>query len=335
MKIALLAAASEETALLESVLARGRRGLLWNAADASDAVARSKANPPDLLLISLGANAAAAPAMVRRIMHEAPTTILLLVRSIDDQPGPIFEALGAGAIDVATLPASIEQADTLLNKLKMLRRLASTHAAHASASQPGNHDQPRRLVVLGASAGGPTALATVLAQLPPKLPAAVIIVQHLDEQFMAEMCRWLGQQCRIDVQLARDGESLQPGVVYLAGRNAHLVLRDRYTLGYENEPADHLYRPSIDELFLSVARYWTTDAVGVLLTGMGKDGAAGLRALRDAGALTISQDRESSVVYGIPKAAARLNAAAEILPLQHIGKRIVEAVESPARRPRN
>jgi chemotaxis response regulator CheB len=114
--------------------------------------------------------------------------------------------------------------------------------------------------------------------------------------------------------------------VYLAGRNDHLVLRDRDTLDYTREPADVPYRPSIDVFFRSVARYWKGEAVGVLLTGMGRDGAAGLRALRDVGAFTIAQDRDSSAVYGIPKAAAEMQAAVEILPLDRIAGQIRQAL---------
>lgn len=181
------------------------------------------------------------------------------------------------------------------------------------------------LVAVGASAGGPAALAALLGGLPADFPAAVVVVQHIDPLFAAGMAEWLDRQCALPVRLAAEGELLVPATVLLAGTGDHLVLRSGGRLGYTAVPADGHYRPSVDVLFQSVAHAWRGKAAGVLLTGMGKDGAQGLKAMRENGCLTIAQDRATSAVYGMPKAAAELDAAAAILPLGQIARKLIGA----------
>jgi len=181
------------------------------------------------------------------------------------------------------------------------------------------------LVAVGASAGGPTALSTLLKGLQPGFAGAVVMVQHLDDRFVAGLAEWLSQQSPLPLRLAQEGEMLRPGTAYLANGGGHLVLRSNARLGYVAEPADHPYRPSIDVFFESVSEHWRGQAAGVLLTGMGADGAKGLKALRSKDRLTIAQDRATSAVYGMPKAAAAAGAACEILPLECIAARLTRA----------
>jgi chemotaxis response regulator CheB len=180
-----------------------------------------------------------------------------------------------------------------------------------------------RLIVIGASAGGPAATATVLRGLPKDLAAAIVIVQHVDERFAAGMAEWLDQVSVLPVRVAREGDPLLVSAVLLAATNDHLTLKSANRLGYSVEPSHCLYRPSVDVFFHSVCRLWPGDAVGVLLTGMGRDGAVGLKALRDLGHHTIAQDEATSAVYGMPKAAATLNAAVDILPAEDIAPRLI------------
>lgn len=181
------------------------------------------------------------------------------------------------------------------------------------------------LVAIGASAGGPTALAVVLKGLKPDFPGAVVLVQHLDERFVGGLADWLAAQSSLPLGVASEGEVLRPGIAYLADAHGHLVLRADGRLGYAREPANHAYKPSIDVFFRSVCDHWHGRAAGVLLTGMGADGAQGLKSLRSKGRLTIAQDKATSAVYGMPKAAAAADAACEILPLGRIAPRLVLA----------
>ncbi|NES20272.1 MAG: chemotaxis response regulator protein-glutamate methylesterase [Symploca sp. SIO3E6] len=180
------------------------------------------------------------------------------------------------------------------------------------------------LVVIGSSTGGPKALATILSNLPQSFRGAVVIIQHVDFQFARGLSEWLNQQITLPVELAQENSHLAPGRVLIAGTNDHLILRPNLRLKYTKEPRDYPYRPSVDVFFKSIAQNWPGQGTGVLLTGMGRDGAEGLSQLRSKGWHTIAQDRNTCIVYGMPKAAAELGAAVEILPLNAIAPAIIK-----------
>jgi len=183
------------------------------------------------------------------------------------------------------------------------------------------------LVAIGASTGGPPALATILSELPPDLPAAVVVVQHMAEGFVEGLARWLDGVCPLPVVVAVDGERLLPGQVYLAPANQNLVVRHGYRVGLTDPPPGQYHVPGVDVTFRSVAQVSGAYAVAALLTGMGRDGAAGLKVLRDIGAFTIGQDESTSVVWGMPAAAQEADAVDVELPLPAIGHAIVSAVQ--------
>jgi len=202
----------------------------------------------------------------------------------------------------------------------------------------GRASKTRRdlLVAIGASAGGPAAVSAVLRGLPRDFPASIVIVQHVDREFVRGMSEWLSEQSGQSVSVAQEGETPEMGRVLVAGAAGHLALKSASRLGYTEEPRHSAYRPSVDVFFESVSRMWVGDVIGVLLTGMGKDGAVGLKALRDKGHYTIAQDEASSVVYGMPKAAAALNAAVDVLPLDRIADKLLRtcaAMCAPAQAP--
>jgi chemotaxis response regulator CheB len=154
--------------------------------------------------------------------------------------------------------------------------------------------------------------------LPKDFPAAIVVVQHVDEQFAEGLATWLRDHTPLSVRLAEEGDRLLAGTVFLAAKENHLVLVSPTHLGYTHQPSECSYRPSVDVFFRSVIKHWRGTVVGVLLTGMGRDGAEGLKALRESGHHTIAQDQATSAVYGMPKAAAELNAASQILALDKI-----------------
>jgi two-component system response regulator WspF len=180
------------------------------------------------------------------------------------------------------------------------------------------------LIAIGSSAGGPAALATILSGLPEDFAATIVVVQHIDENFAQGMAEWLSQQSRLPVRIIKNGDAPTSGIVHVAATNEHLIFTKALLLAYTPIPEALFYRPSIDVFFESVNRLWPATVVGVLLTGMGRDGARGLKALRDSGRHTIAQDEASSIVYGMPKAAAILQAATDILPLEHIAHKLVD-----------
>jgi two-component system response regulator WspF len=254
-----------------------------------------------------------------------------------DNSAKVFEAMGAGALDavntpVLEFPSAPKGANALLAKIDTVRNLVSglqssssarsrnTHISWDSALQP----PPSRptLIAIGASAGGPAALAKVLGLLPADFPAPIVIVQHVDPQFAPGLANWLDNQTPLQVRLAQEGDQPQPGTALLAGRESHLVLANGHRLAYTRHPVDSAYHPSIDAFFKSVDRHWNGEVIAILLTGMGRDGAEGLGILRKRGHLTIAQNQATCAVYGMPKAAAELRAATEVLPLERIGPRL-------------
>jgi chemotaxis response regulator CheB len=196
----------------------------------------------------------------------------------------------------------------------------------------GWHLASPAVVAIGASTGGPPALATILAELPPSLPAAVLVVQHMAEGFVEGLARWLDGVCAMPVAVAVEGEHLQAGQVYLAPANQNLVLRPGFRIGLLDPPPGQYHVPGVDVTFRSVAEYSGRHSVGVLLTGMGRDGAAGLKLMRDVGASTIGQDEATSVVWGMPAAAQELDAVDLELPLSAVGRELVAAVSHVGRR---
>jgi len=303
--------------------------IAWVAGNGAEGVACCQADTPDLVLMDLLMPVMDGVEATRRIMAQTPCAVLIVSVDIEQYVNRVFEAMGHGALDAVNTPSlggQSSEAAVLLRKIQNIGWLigqSSSRKPIAAAAAPAN-TAARRLVAIGASAGGPAALAVVLKQLPRNFDAAVMLVQHVDEVFAAGMAEWLAGESALPVRLARDGEQPQPGLVLLAGTNNHMRLQRNGTLTYTAEPRSHVYRPSIDVFFDSLVEHWTGEAIGVLLTGMGRDGAQGLKNMRNRGFTTIAQSQASCAVYGMPKAAAELQAAREILTLERIAPRIVE-----------
>ncbi|MEO7981122.1 MAG: chemotaxis protein CheB [Sporichthyaceae bacterium] len=198
---------------------------------------------------------------------------------------------------------------------------------------PGGRARHVRVVVIGASTGGPPALATLLCDLPPDLDVPILVVQHMADGFVESLATWLDGLSPLPVVLAEHGRRLRPGVVHVAPAGLNTVLRPGLRIELRTPPVGQFHIPGVDAAFTSAAAVCGQHAIGVLLTGMGRDGAAGLRVMRDAGALTVGQDEPTCVVYGMPAAARALGAVEEELPLAEIGPAVVAAVESGAPRP--
>jgi two-component system response regulator WspF len=187
------------------------------------------------------------------------------------------------------------------------------------------------MLAVGASTGGPEAVAQVLAALAPAPPAPVVVVQHIAADFAAGFVTWLHGRTRLPIQLVRDGVTPSAGEVYVVGSDDHVVLGPDRRFLHTPEPRTYPYRPSINVFFESLEVAWPPPGVAVLLTGMGSDGAAGLGRLKALGWHTIAQDEASSVVYGMPRAAAERGAATQILPLSQIGPAVLARLKALAR----
>jgi len=305
--------------------------VLWVASNGAEAVERCAEQTPDLILMDLVMPVMDGVEATRVIMAKSPCAIVIVTVDREQNVHRVFEAMGHGALDVVDTPAigagnPREAAAPLLRKILNVEWLIGQRNTHERTPAPALRGTVKRdrLVAIGSSAGGPAALEILLKGLPVNFPAAIVLVQHVDQVFAAGMAEWLSTASGLPVRLACEGEVPQRGKVLLAGTNHHIRLLKDGTLAYTAEPVNEIYRPSIDVFFESVARYWSGDAVGVLLTGMGRDGAQGLKMMRERGYLTIAQDQASSAVYGMPKAAAAIDAASEIRTLTSIAPRLTE-----------
>lgn len=285
----------------------------------------------------------------RQIMAYHPTPILVLTASLSSYDVDItFQMLGLGALDVMEKPrlsdpAEVERARrALLRKIKLLARVrVVTHLRGrrpgARPAPPAGSGQPAApparaarptplstpVVVIGASTGGPRVVRQILAGLPRGFPAAVLVVQHIAQGFSAGMAEWLGLSSALPVELISEGMPLRVGAALVAPDRYDTLLQRDGRLHLSSQPL-LLQRPSVDITMQSVAEICGPRAAGVLLTGMGRDGAIGMLAIRRAGGHTIAQDEASSTIYGMPRAAVELGAAEAVLPPEQIAPALVE-----------
>ncbi len=313
-------------------------GTASNGQEAVDMVARLR---PDLVTMDVHMPKMDGLEATERIMAYTPTPILVVSSSVyGEGMGRAFDALAIGALEVIKKPeprdwAALEAIGReIIRKVKILARVkVITHIKGRRAAErraEPEHLKPvsrgrLQLVAVGSSTGGPSALLSVLGRLHADFPLPIVIAQHIAEGFVPGLATWLDAGCKIKVVAAEDGSPALPGVAYIAATGQNMEI-DGSVLRFTSPRSGQLYIPSADTLFESVARSYGRQAVGVLLTGMGTDGARGLKTLHDAGAQTICQDEATSTVWGMPKAAIDMGAASVVLPVHDIAAEIDRVV---------
>ena len=313
--------------------------------DGQAAVDFVKENKPDVVLMDLHMPRLDGFEATRRIMETQPVPIVICSATANAKDVVIaFQAMEAGAIaciekplghehgDFEALAAHLLETVKLMSEVKVVRRTAHSRLAPLSAALPTPAAQSQRapaqikLIGIGTSTGGPPVLQTILAGLPKDFAAPVLVVQHIAHGFLAGMVEWLNQTTGLQIHLASYGTTPLPGHVYLAPDDFHMGIgANGHILLTKGEPENHL-RPAVSYLFRSLAAAYGPNALGVLLTGMGKDGAAELKLMRDKGAITIAQDRESSVVHGMPGEAIALGGATHVVPADKIADALIALV---------
>lgn len=320
--------------------------LVGEAADGGQAIDLCRSLRPGVVTMDMMLPVMTGLAATEYIMAHCPTPILVVSSSFNR--GELFktyDALAAGAVDVMEKPNGHEGSgvweEQFLSKLKLVSRVrvithprgrlraferqpSDTHPQKSASPDPAREI---RVAAIGASTGGPNAILRVLQGLPSDFALPVLLVLHIGGQFGSMFADWLDGQAARPVSLARDGDPVvaAAGRIVMAPPDQHLLV-DRGRLRLTNDPERHSCRPSVDVLFESIAREYGASAMACLLTGMGRDGAQGLLAMRNAGAITIAQDEASSIVYGMPREAALLGAAGSILPLDEIGPAFARSV---------
>lgn len=297
---------------------------------------------PDVMTLDLEMPRMDGLTFLRKVMEHTPLPVIV-VSSLTPQGGELaLEALGAGAVEVMTKPRVAyslgEMTRELAAKLKACARISvGRKVASGAPSRLALSRTTNQVVAIGASTGGVQALEAVLTRLPANCPG-IAIVQHMPPGFTRSFAQRLGTLCAMEVKEAEEGDTVAPGRVLIAPGDRHMLMERSgavYRVRLNDGPRIGLHKPAINVLLRSVATCAGKNAVGVILTGMGRDGAEGLKAMHDAGARTIAQDEASSVVFGMPKEAIALGAADRILALDQVAAGIIGLVgsEPPARGP--
>lgn len=332
------AIAADPRAELAGIARNGREGL-----------AMAKKLKPDVISMDVYMPEMDGLDAVAHIMDEAPTPILMVTAASSEEMTHIsFRAIGSGALDVLEKPAGPHEAQGIVNRLRLMGGVrvrqrprgnaAVRPAVPAPAAPPADPAlwrpdralRPVPVVAIAISTGGPPVLERVLRELTPEWKASLVVVQHLSAGFGSHFVDWLAPSSGIPLELATTDARIRPGAAYLAPADAHLTVRmgGRLRVDGESERVDG-HRPSGTVLLRSVAVAYGSQAAGIVLTGMGRDGAAGLLALRQAGGLTAAQDHASSAVDGMPKSARELGAAEHVVTLDDLPS-FVRALGAPA-----
>jgi len=318
----------------------GLHQVAWTASNGVEAVEQCNNDTPDLVLMDLIMPIMEGVEATRLIMASSPCPILIVTSSVTKYAPQVFSAMGFGALDAVNLPSIAanpgspnSSREEFLSKIATINKLTAKiqpvkQRQHITRTQKTpikriSSVPTNPLVVIGSSAGGPQVLQTILSRLPANFPAPIVVVQHIDAQFSEDMGAWLDTHCALSVRIASTAEQLEAGAVLLGGRDEHIVINRSQYLTYTSEPSSIAYRPSVDVFFQSVLKYWKGDVTAILLTGMGRDGAQGLLDCKERGFYTIAQDEDSCAVYGMPMAAAKLNAAVDILPPSKIAEKLI------------
>ena len=310
--------------------------VVGTANDGLEAVEAVQRLRPDIVTMDIIMPRMSGPEAIDRIMQTTPTPIVVVTgNTITEEVRATFESLDSGALAIVPRPYGLDSRDhdasaqhllrtlRLMSEVKVVRRIPR-RPPRATVPAGRSAEIPRafRAVAIGASTGGPSALKTIVNELRRDFPAPLLVVQHIAPGFVEGFVSWLRDSSALPVQLAVPGERITPGVAYIAPDGAHLGidLDDRITLTPPLPRTPSGLCPSATHLFESVLRAYGPQSIGILLTGMGRDGAEALLKMKRAGAITIAQDKESSVVHGMPGEAIALGAADFILPPPRIAE---------------
>ena len=306
---------------------------------ARDKILRLK---PDVITLDMEMPRMDGLTFLKKLMRYYPLPVIIVSSLTPRSSSLAMEALENGAVEVLCKPGDAYSVGDMGIELKeKIRAAARTNLTRVAARSDSSHpplpdvapalsSATQKLIAIGASTGGTEALKQVLMGMPANSPG-ILIVQHMPPHFTRTFAERLNQLCQIEVREAKDGDSVLQGQALVAPGNFHMLLRRsgaKYYVTVKDGPRVHHQRPAVDVLFNSVAQYAGSNALGVLLTGMGADGAKGLLQMKEAGGRTIAQDEQSCVVFGMPKEAIKLGAADAIVPLEFISREIIHMTNS-------
>ena len=316
--------------------------VVGEAANGEEAIALCQKLNPDIITMDIQMPRMDGYEAIRHIMAEMPRPIVVLTTTKSDiRLGITYKAIENGALMVIGKPKGMPgidpEADMIISQIKamadvkVVRRhrwsqMGQPKMPEKAAMPRSARLQPLRLVTVGVSTGGPPALQVILSRLPADFSAPILVVQHISRNFISGLATWLNETTPLQVKVAQAGEKLKPGMVYLAPDEKHLTVTADGSVWLKNMSLVDGHCPSATVLFESAAAVNGPATAGVILTGMGSDGARGLKTLHDAGGYTIAQDEASCIIFGMPKEAISMGAVNEVLPLEMISDRLKELV---------
>ncbi len=301
--------------------------IAWIAKNGQEAIDNCQRDLPDLILMDLVMPVMDGVEATKIITEKFNCPILVVTTTIKSSSSRVFDAMGFGALDVVCTPnlgvkGNVSGGEELIGKIRKIEALLKKDKTDYSIriDELKKTDSAFPIIAIGSSTGGPKALAQILSELPIRIKTAIVIVQHVDAKFAIELSGWLSRQTAIPVNLIEENTKPEKNNIYLAASDNHLVIGNDMRFHYIKEPEDYPFRPSIDVFFRSLKNNWQKKGVAMILTGMGRDGASGLLLLKKEGWHTIAQDEESSVIFGMPKAAINIGAAKEIVSIDKISR---------------
>lgn len=323
-------------------------GILSNG---SEAVEFAKRERPDVISMDIHMPVMNGFEATREIMEVSPVPIVIVSTAYNPNETRLsFQALEAGALTILPRPMGpghpdfVKQAKNFRNTLKSLSEVRVVRRTrpplNRGETKPVNHADLTKtvlrqeekvstpIVVIGASAGGPSALQLILQSVPSGFPSPILIVQHIDKGFAEGFAQWLSQSSSVPVTIPKDGDKLLPGHAYLPSGDHHLGLKGAGVVALSSSAPENGLRPSVSYLFRSAAAHYGSNTVAVLLSGMGRDGAKELKNLKEIGAFTLVQDSETALVYGMPGEALRLQASCIVLPPERMIQAILSQINS-------
>ncbi len=302
--------------------------------DGREAVQKVLALRPDVLTLDVEMPNMNGLEALSEIMKKQPTATVMLSALTRENAEETIKALELGAVDFVQKPGGSISLDIgtlreeIIGKVKAAAQARLKKIPHAAETgREFNWRARNQLIVIGASTGGPQAIAEILPALPQDFPAAVLIVQHMPAGFTNSYAERLNRICRLPVREAADGDAVERGVVLLAPGDYHMQVSDSHVRLDRSEKV-HNVRPAVDMTMRSAAEFYGKNTIGVLLTGMGSDGALGMKAIKKHGGRTIAQDESTSVIFGMPKAAIELGCVDKVLPLHLIAGEIIKMLEA-------
>ena len=309
--------------------------IVGNGKTGQDAITLNRELKPDIIIMDVNMPIMDGLEATRIIMKESPVPILIFSSSIDKEIS--FNALKYGALDVMHKPEMSEINDPIfyknfIDKLFKLSKVKLTQPSKESydnlQKEVGVKETQYKVVVMGASTGGPNAVSEILKRLPQNFPLGIILVQHLQEGFDENYANWLNSETNFKVKLAHNKNRVIAGEVLIAPVEKHLVFSDENHVCFDNSPRVLNQKPSVDVLFKSAANLFRKNVIGILLTGMGADGAQGCLEIKQNGGITLVQDQKSSIIFGMPKAAIQKGGASQVLSLKNIPIHLIKLLKN-------